>query len=382
MSLKTVFQKVTNYFQPKMIAIGITHNGSLEAADAFVERQVRKPTPDDREVLVRILATAVNPVDTKMRAGYRQDGVFRVFGLDVVGVIEEVGKDVTDFSVGDRVFYAGKQHAFGADTEFQVIEADMIALAPKNLDNVDAAAMPLTSITAHDVLHHGFHLPVAQNSAQGKSVLIINGAGGVGSVLVQMAKYLGLTVIATAGTTESKNWVRELGADFVLDYHEDLQKQLAAIHFPQVDYIANLQDTTAYWDLMTAVIKPYGEIAAIVETTLPVDLGDLKSKAASFSWTFMLARGNENFNLAEQGQILRDVANLLDQGVIRPTVTKVYQGLSVENVRHANQDVTSHHTMGKVVIDYMAEEEANNKVEQTVANNVAPVEVTMADANN
>lgn len=375
MSLKKVFKNIVDHFHPKMMAVGVTDNRSLADEGAFTEREIKKPSPKPDEVLVRILATAVNPVDTKMRASYAQTGDFRVFGLDVVGIVEAVGRDVKDYFIGDRVFYAATQHQSGADATYQVIQADLVAPAPKNLDNADAAAMPLTSITAHDILHHGFHLPVERNSGAGRSLLILNGAGGVGSILIQLAKYLGLTVLATAGNTDSKNWVRNLGADFVLDYHEDLAEQMAAVGYPTVDYIANLQDTNAYWDLMVAALKPYGAIASIVESTAPVELGDLKSKSASFTWVFMLARGNEQVRLDEQGAILSTVADLLDQGVLQPTVTKIYQGLSAENVRLANQDVAGHHTMGKVVIDYLVDAQVTNKVEQTAANDVAPVTI-------
>ncbi|GAP00442.1 zinc-binding alcohol dehydrogenase family protein [Fructobacillus ficulneus] len=375
MSLKNVFQNLVGRFRPRMSAVGIVRNVSLDSNDAFIERQVPKPRPAADEVLVRVLASAVNPVDTKMRAGYQDEGVFRVFGLDVVGIVEAVGKDVDAFYAGDRVFYSGTQRQDGADATYQVVKAALIANAPKKLNNIDTAAMPLTSITAHDVLFHGFNLPMIEGIGAGQSVLIINGAGGVGSVLIQMAKYLGLTVIATAGNEESKYWVHDLGADFVLDYHEDLVQQLAAVGYPKVDYIANLQDTTGYWDLMVDVIAPYGKIAAIVDTTLPVDLGDLKSKAVSFTWVFMLARGNENYNLEEQGQILQKVAELLDAGYIRSTATKVYRGLTANNIRLANQDVASHHVMGKVVIDFLADEEEEDSIEIEPAK----VEVVSAD---
>ncbi|MBS9338255.1 zinc-binding alcohol dehydrogenase family protein [Fructobacillus sp. M2-14] len=352
MPFKSVIGAISDHFHPKMDAVGITHNGPLEAEDAFIERTVNKPMPRDNEVLVQVLASAVNPVDTKMRAGYTNTGVFRIFGLDVVGRVAAVGSCVTRFSVGDRVFYAGKQRQAGADAAYQVVDSNLIAHAPSRLDDVAAAAMPLTSVTAHDIMHHGFHLPVERNAAREKALLVLNGAGGVGSVLIQLAKYMGMTVLATAGNPESKKWVHKMGADFVLDYHLDLVKQTKAAGFDQVDYIANLQDTTGYWDLMVRLIRPYGQIASIVDTTVPVDLGELKSKAASFSWVYMLARGNENVYLAEQGQILEKISQLLESGDIKSTVTKVYHGLTANNIRHANLDVAGHHVYGKVVVDF------------------------------
>ncbi|MDF7636876.1 zinc-binding alcohol dehydrogenase family protein [Leuconostocaceae bacterium ESL0958] len=361
MQNQTVFQRLINYFRLKMNAVGVVDNPPLSDKDAFVSRQVNKPMPKPDEVLVNVRASAVNPVDTKMRAGYQDQGVFRIFGLDVLGVITAVGAEVHDFKVGDRVFYAGTQHQSGADASYQVVKAALIAKAPANLSDVEAAAMPLTSITAYDAIAHGFGLPVEKDAGAGKTVLIINGAGGVGSVLIQMAKFEGMTVIATAGTKDSKDWVAKMGADHVLDYHDDLASQMAELGYQQVDYIANLQDTTAYWDLMVKLIKPYGKIAAIVETSLPVDLGDLKAKSAGFSWVFMLARGNENYDLQEQGRILRKVAKLLAAGDLKSTVRRVYHGLTPENVRLANADVVSHHMIGKVVIDF--DEVAGTKID-------------------
>lgn len=338
----------------QMKAVGVTHGGPLTADDAFVERFVALPTIKDDELLVQVLSTSVNPVDVKMQSVYQNDGDFRIFGLDVVGRVVAVGDKVSDFVIGDRVFYAGKQLEAGADAEYQAINAQMVAKAPKSLSNSEAAAMPLTSVTAYDVLHHGLSIDIKKDAAKGQSILIINGAGGVGSILIQLAKYLGLTVIATAGTKESMAWIKELGADYVLNYHDDLAQQLRYNGILEVDYIANLQDTVAYWDTMTELIRPYGRIAGIVESTQPVNLGALKAKSAGFTWVFMLARGNNNMFLSDQGRMLEQMAKLFDDGTLRSTVRKVYQGLSVDSVQSAFETVAGHHMLGKVVIDYQA----------------------------
>ncbi|MBS9334747.1 zinc-binding alcohol dehydrogenase family protein [Fructobacillus sp. M1-13] len=352
MAFKSVIESISDHFRPKMDAVGVTHNGLLQADDAFIERSVNQPQPKEDELLVQVLASSVNPVDVKMRAGYQDKGVFRIFGLDVVGRVAAVGSAVSGFEVGERVFYVGKQHHAGADAAYQVINAKMVAKAPEKLDDVSAAAMPLTSVTAYDILEHGFHLSVKQDAAKGKTLFIINGAGGVGSVLIQLAKYMGMTVLATAGNHDSKAWVKRQGADHVLDYHKSLVAEARDAGYTEVDYIADLQDTTAYWDLMVQLIRPYGEIASIVDTTLPVDLGELKAKSAGFSWIFMLARGNNNIYLEKQGEILQAIAKLLDDGSIRSTVTKVYHGLSAYSIRSAFQDVAGHHAIGKVVVDF------------------------------
>lgn len=351
MPFKNVMDTIMGGFHQKMRAVGITHVSPLSDEESFSERTLPVPDPKSNELLVQVLATSVNPVDVKMRSGYKEKGDFRIFGLDVVGRVMAMGQDVSGFTIGDRVYYAGKQQKQGADAEYQVIDYQMVAKAPESLSDSEAAAMPLTAITAHDILHHGFSLPVEKDAAKGQSLLVINGAGGVGSILIQLAKYMGLTVIATAGQKESTQWVRQMGADFVVNYHDDLPTQLADAGFHQVDYIANLQDTMTYWDAMVQLIRPYGRIAAIVGSTLPLELGELKPKSASFTWVFMLARGNNDLFLSEQGQMLQQMATLFDQGVLHSTVTKVYAGLSVDNVRLAFQDVASHHSLGKVVID-------------------------------
>ncbi|CAH1852929.1 zinc-binding alcohol dehydrogenase family protein [Convivina intestini] len=357
MSILTPFKNLMQRFQPKMMAVGINHNAELSEKDAFISRQIPKPKPAEGELLVKISASSVNPIDIKTRVNYHLDGIFKVLGLDAVGEVENLGKNVDDFVVGDQVFYTGTQPQIGTNAQYQVIKAALVAHAPRELSASQAAAMPLTSITAYDILHQAFGLTVERDSVQDKTLLIINGAGGVGSILIQLAKYIGLTVIATAGNKESRAWEEGLGADHVLDYHEDLAGQLSKLGYPKVDYIANLQDTDAYWDLMVNTIKPFGRIAGIVTNTKPVDIGALKEIGAQFTWVFILARGNFNHNLQEQGDILTKIATLLDEGELKSTATKFYQGLSVESLKQATKIVEGHHTLGKVVIDYQEDEQ-------------------------
>ncbi|CAK8053807.1 zinc-binding alcohol dehydrogenase family protein [Eupransor demetentiae] len=347
-------EQLTLPFGPKMTALGL-HPQQTGDLETIVAKKVAKPKPADDEILVRVLASSVNPVDVKMMAAYPLDGPFRTFGLDGLGEVVARGKDVNNFEIGERVFYVGQQRKPGADAEFEVVKADFAAQAPANLSNTDAVAMPLTSVTAYDILHQAFNLDVTANAASGKTLLIINGAGGVGSVLTQLAKYLGLTVITTAGNADSKAWSKKMGADFVLDYHKSLTGQLEAIGHSQVDFIANLQDTAAYWDFMVQVLKPFGRIGAIVGTDENLPIGELKNMGAQFTWVFMLARGNFDMHMEEQGQILTGISAMLEQGVLHSTTTEVFDGFEPESVQAAAQMLGQGHTYGKIVLNFNSE---------------------------
>lgn len=337
---------------PKMKAIGFEQALPLDAPNVFIEKMVARPKPAAKEVLVKLSASAVNPVDTKMRAGYQLDGTFRILGFDAVGTVAAVGTEVGLFSVGDKVYYAGAQNKSGANAEYQVVHEQLVGHAPTGLTDAEIAAMPLTSITASEILHEALGYEVKKNSAAGKSILIINGAGGVGSVLIQLAKYMGMTVITTASKPASIAWVKSMGADYILDYHQDLYAQLCGIQYEQVDDIAILQDTNTYWPLVTKVIKPFGRIASIVETTAPIDMGPLKNIGAQFSWVFMFAKANYGVNIASQGEALNNIASLLEQQIIKSTMTTTLIGLSVNNLKRATTMVEEGHSIGKVVVEY------------------------------
>ncbi|WP_294976780.1 zinc-binding alcohol dehydrogenase family protein [uncultured Leuconostoc sp.] len=348
----SLFEKIKKYWSfggHKMRAIGFEHALTIDQPNVFIEKNILQPTPDSHELLVKVFASAINPVDTKMRRTYKENGQFRILGFDATGEVVAVGKDVSKFEIGDLVYYAGVQINQGANAQYQVVNESLVGYAPVKLSIAETAAMPLTAITAVEILQ-SFNLEVTENAGIGKSIFILNGAGGVGSTLIQLAKYLGLTVIATASRPESVTWVKSLGADYILDYHQDLHEQLVQIKYEKVDYIAMLQDTNKYWALALATIKPFGRIASIVETSGPVDIGPLKNIGAQFNWVFMFAKGNYGVNMSSQGEALNKIAELLDNNVIQSTLTKTYKGLTVDNIKQATQDVESGHMMGKVVI--------------------------------
>ena len=338
----------------KMRAIGIVHALVIDSPNVFIEKCVALPNPKAHELLVKVSASAINPVDTKMRATYQNDGEFRILGFDATGEVMSTGEEVTQFAIGDRVYYAGVQIKPGSNAEYQVVNEALVGQAPKSLTTAEIAALPLTSITASEILTDAFGYDITENAAQGKSILILNGAGGVGSILIQLAKYLGMVVITTASRPESVAWVKNLGADYILDYHQNLHEQLLQIQHDKVDHIAILQNTDAYWPLVLQAIKPFGRIASIVDTTEAVDIAPLKNIGAQFSWVFMFAKGNYGVSMQTQGDALNRMSELADRGVIQSTLNKTYNGLTVENIQQATRDVEANHMTGKVVVTYEA----------------------------
>ncbi|MEX0380804.1 zinc-binding alcohol dehydrogenase family protein [Leuconostoc sp. MS02] len=348
----SLFDKIKKYWpfgKLKMRAIGFERALTIDKQNVFIAKNVLQPSPADHELLVKVYASAINPVEIKMRRGYQNDGQFRILGFDATGEVVAVGTHVSKFAIGDLVYYAGVQIKQGAHAQYQVVNESLVGHAPVNLSVSETAAMPLTAITAVEILQ-SFGFDVTENVAIGKSILILNGAGGVGSTLIQLAKYLGLTVITTASRPESVTWVKSLGADYILDYHQNLHEQLMQIKHDKVDYIAMLQDTNSYWPLVLESIKPFGRIASIVETSGPIDIGPLKNIGAQFNWVFMFAKGNYGVDMSSQGEALNKIAELLDRQVIKSTLTKTYNGLNVENMQQATQDVENGHMIGKVVI--------------------------------
>lgn len=350
MSLFDTFKQLWPFGQGKMRAIGFDQALAIDHPSVFMAKTIARPRPAADQILVKVAASGVNPVDSKMRQNYTATGKFRVLGFDAMGEVVAIGADVSNFAVGDQVFYAGTQGQQGAHADYQVVNAQLVGHAPRVLDAAQTAALPLTAITAVEILRDAFGFRMIAQAAAGKSILILNGAGGVGSMLIQLAKYLGMTVITTASRPESVHWVKQMGADYILDYHQDIQNQLNKIQHDQVDFIAILQDTTAYWPLVLSAIRPFGRIASIVETTAPIDMGPLKNIGAQFSWVFMFAKGNFGVDMASQGEALNLVAELIDRQVIKSTLTQTLHGLTVKNLQQATAMVEAGHMVGKVVI--------------------------------
>ena len=323
----------------------------LTAADAHAAREVELPTPTatGHDLLVKIEAVGLNPVDTKVRPA--ADAEPKTLGFDAAGIVTAIGDAVTRFKVGDLVYYAGDITRPGSNADYQVVDERIAAIRPKSLDAAAAAALPLTSLTAWESLFDRLHIdPEADNS--GKSILIIGGAGGVGSLGIQLAKLAGLTVIATASRPESSAWCEKLGADHVVNHAEPLGPQLKAAGYPLVDYIANFNNTENYWATMGEVIAPQGGIVLIVEQQGNLDIGGpFKLKSVSIAWELMFTRSLfKTADIARQHEILARVADLVDAGKLQCTASQTLSPMNAENLIKAHQLIESGRTIGKLTI--------------------------------
>ncbi|MFC0338827.1 zinc-binding alcohol dehydrogenase family protein [Kushneria avicenniae] len=340
-----------------MKAIATRGASDITASGAFEEIEIERPSPTGEDILVRIEAVSVNPVDTKVRAGALGElEAPTILGWDATGIVEAIGDGVSGLAVGERVYYSGEVNRPGCNAQYQLIDSRLVAHAPRTLDVEEIAGMPLTALTAWEALFDKLRLAQDTTDHGDQTLLIINGAGGVGSIAIQMARQLtGIRVIATASRDQSAQWCREMGAHDVVDHH-DLVDELKRIGLEDVDYIFNCHDIGVHWDNMVALIKPLGEIVAIAETKQQVDLNALQGKAASFHWEFMFARPLHDVQRELQGAALTTVARLLDEGRLRSTLGEIVGPLNVKNLTRAHQMLEEGHTIGKLVLTAMAED--------------------------
>jgi NADPH2:quinone reductase len=337
-----------------MKAIGFPTSQDITELNSFVAFDKTIPVPSRQDLVVKIEAISVNPVDYKVRQNSLKDKTAdspKIIGWDAVGTVEAIGDDVTLFKKGDKVFYAGDITKDGCNQEYQLVEQNIVGLAPKTLSATESAAMPLTALTAYELLFDRMRLSKSRDS--GKSILIIGGAGGVGSVAIQMCKQkLGLTVIATASRNETKEWCKKMGADYVVD-HSNLLEEMKSVGFQEVDFILDFVDVNQYWDAFVQLIKPQGQIGSISDPTKPVELKQLKSKSVSFHWELMFTRAMfQTDDRIRQHEILNTIASWLDEGVIVSTVNTVLEGFTVENLKEAHSQLESGKTIGKLVIKF------------------------------
>ena len=334
-----------------MKAIGFYHPGPISAADALVELKLPSPQLQPRDLLVRVEAISVNPVDVKVRASaHPPEGTSRILGYDAVGIVEAVGPEATLFKKGDAVFYAGTIDRPGANAELHAVDERLVGPKPASLDSAQAAALPLTGLTAWELLFERLGVPRGSEPS-GEAILIINGAGGVGSILTQIARRLtGLTVIATASRSETIAWCRDLGAHHVIDHHQPLQEGLKAIGIPQVRYVAGLTATGKYQKSIVDVLAPQGALA-MIDDPETFDIVPFKSKSLSVHWEFMFTRGlYQTPDMAEQNRILTEISKLTDQGVLNTTFRENYGPISAGNLKRAHAAVESGRGIGKIVL--------------------------------
>ena len=335
-----------------MKAIGYTHSLGINEPNALVDIDIEKPSASGRDLLVKISAIAVNPVDYKIRHRVNPNGGDpKILGWDAVGEIVDIGADVTEFAVGDRVYYAGDLTRAGSNAEFQLVDERIVGKAPKSLSDSDAAALPLTTITAYELLFD--HLALRQQSEKSDEVvLVVGAAGGVGSIMLQLLKVLtGATVIATASRESSKSWVLELGADYVVDHSKPMAEQIKALNIGEVTHVASLNNTHQYIESFVEVMKPKGKLA-LIDDPESLDVAKLKQKSLSLHWEFMFTRSMfETDDMAEQSRLLSDVASLIDEGKIKTTVGKHLGKINAANLIEAHKALEEGSAIGKFVLE-------------------------------
>lgn len=335
-----------------MKAVGLTQYLPIENEASLLDVELEKPTPGPRDLLVKVHAVAVNPVDAKVRApNDKVEETPRILGWDVSGDVVEVGGEVEHYAIGDKVFYAGDITRPGCNSEFHAVDERIVGAMPKSLSYADSAALPLTSITAWEGLFHRLGISSTGDDA-GKSILIVGGAGGVGSIAIQLASQVaGLKVIATASRPESREWVTKLGASAVINHRNALDEELKAIEHPHVDFIFCLNSTEQHWAAMCNAIAPQGMICSIVETPA-VDLDLLKVKSAGFVWEFMFTRSMfKTPDMIEQQRLLNAVAALIDDKKIETTTGEVLRPINASNLRQAHATLEAGRTVGKIVLE-------------------------------
>lgn len=333
-----------------MKAFAITRAATNGSNIPFIN-EITLPIPQAQghDLLVEIKAISVNPVDTKVRAGFSADTP-RVLGWDAVGVVKAVGHDVTLFSPGDEVWYAGALGRPGSNSEFQLVDERIVALKPRTLDNASAAALPLTAITAWELLFD--RLGVTRDGNEGDTLLIVGAAGGVGSILTQLAsKLTKMTVIGTASRPASQQWVREAGAHHVIDHSKPLSEELARIGVKEVTHVASLNNTEAHYLSLIAALAPQGKLA-LIDDPQSLDVVPLKLKSISLHWEFMFTRSMfETRDMIAQHQLLSEVATLIDNQVIKTTLGEHYGAITAENLQKAHVQLETGRAVGKIVLE-------------------------------
>ncbi|WP_313915876.1 zinc-binding alcohol dehydrogenase family protein [Tahibacter sp.] len=334
-----------------MKAIGYYTNLSIDQADALVELDLPEPEPGPHDLLVDVRAVSVNPVDTKLRRNAAPtDGQPRVLGFDAAGVVRAVGAEVSLFKPGDRVWYAGSIARGGSNAQRQLVDERIAGRMPATLDFAQAAALPLTAITAWELLFD--RLQVRRDSS-GESLLVTGAAGGVGSILVQLARRLtGLRVIGTASRAETRSWVESLGAHDVIDHSRPLGEELRRIGADQIDFVASLTHTDQHFDAIVEALKPQGRLGLIDDPATPLDVMKLKRKALSLHWELMFTRSLfQTPDMIEQHHLLGAVADLIDNGTLVTTVGEHFGTINATNLRRAHALIESGTARGKIVLE-------------------------------
>ena len=335
-----------------MKAVGYQKSLPIDDKDALVDFEAAKPEPRGRDLRVAVKAISANPVDYKVRKRAAPPaGEYKILGFDAAGVVDAVGPDVTLFKPGDEVFYAGSILRQGTNAEFHLVDERIVGRKPKSLSFTQAAALPLTSITAWELLFDRLGA-VPGKSVDPRTLLIVGGAGGVGSIMIQLARRLtGLTVIATASRPDSMKWCLDLGAHAVIDHAAPMKEQIEKLKLPPVTLIASLTNTGDHYKALADIIAPQGKYG-LIDDPAEFNVGVFKGKSVSVHWESMFTRSSfQTPDMIGQHALLNDVADLIDKGVLRTTIDQTFGTINAANLKRAHALLESGKSRGKIVLE-------------------------------
>lgn len=333
-----------------MKAVAYQKAGPLTSPEALVDIELDTPVAQGHDLLVRVQAISVNPVDTKIRNNVNpENNQWKTLGWDAVGVVEAIGGQVSQFKVGDAVWYAGALNRQGSNSELQLVDERIVGHKPKTLEATEAAALPLTAITAWEMLFDRLQVPKV--APENTTILVIGGAGGVGSITIQLLKQLtNLTIIATASRTETKEWVKQLGADYVLDHRQPLTGQIKQLGLNAPLYVFSTTQTDQHLSDIVELIAPQGHFG-LIDDPEQLDIKPFKSKSVSVHWEFMFTRSMfQTEDMEKQSELLNEVSKLVDEGKIKTTVSQVLSPINAKNLKRVHQQIESGTTKGKIVL--------------------------------
>jgi len=333
-----------------MKAVAYQKAGPITSPEALVDVELETPVAEGHDLLVRVQAVSVNPVDTKIRSNVSADNnQWNTLGWDAVGIVEAIGDQVSQFKIGDEVWYAGALNRQGSNSELQLVDERIVGHKPKTLEPREAAALPLTAITAWEMLFDRLQVPKV--APENTSILVIGGAGGVGSITIQLLKQLtNLTIITTASRAETKEWVKQLGADYVLDHSQPLTTQIKQLGLNAPLYVFSTTQTDQHLSDIVELIAPQGHFG-LIDDPAQLDIKPFKSKSVSVHWEFMFTRSMyQTQDMVKQSELLNEVSELVDAGKIKTTLSQVLSPINAQNLKLAHQQIESGTTKGKIVL--------------------------------
>ena len=335
-----------------MKAVGYRKSLPIEDKNALIDFETAKPEPKGRDIRVAVKAISANPVDYKVRKrAAPPEGEYKILGFDAAGIVDAVGPDVSLFKPGNEVFYAGSIQRQGTNSEFHLVDERIVGSKPKTLSFAQAAALPLTSLTAWELLFDRLGA-VPGKSLDPRTLLIVGGAGGVGSILTQLARRLtGLTVVATATRPDSQKWCLELGAHAVVDHAKPLKEQIDKLKLPPVALVASLTATDQHYKGIAELMAPQGRYG-LIDDPAEFNVAVFKGKAISVHWESMFTRSSfQTADMIAQHNLLNDVADLIDKGVLRTTLAQTFGTINADNLKRAHALLESGKSRGKIVLE-------------------------------